>query len=194
MGGAVSGALLVAPAGFRTLSQKAAGRISRAATALKGRLPWYRKGVNITASVADGVAIVGNVSVTAGGWVWDPSAPVDARIERLRERIDTVSSLVANVQQTLSDRIDNVQNGLMASLADLRADLNNLVHEVQERERWAAEVDAAGLPVILVGLILTGWPGDLLPTSFAWVLVAVGVFAIAFALRRFIGHMRHPLT
>jgi len=125
-------------------------------------------------------AFPARATVTATGTVgsWDPSAPVDERIEALHQQITKVDGRLDGVlhelRQEVADRkrvVAELQQNLGAQNAELRGLL-------EEDKRRSALTDARGLPVVAFGILLSGVPDELasIPYGVGWLLPALGIF------------------
>lgn len=117
------------------------------------------------------------------GRQWIPDAPVDERIESLHRQItqveDRLNDVVDRLQQETSGRetaIADIDRTLKAETAELRRLLVQKDHEM-------ARIDGRGLPLVGVGILLTGVPEFLasFPWYLGWLFPAVGV-ALAVSL------------
>ena len=90
-------------------------------------------------------------------------------ISRLHDNINQVSQ---EAQQRLSDqasRLDSVA-------ADLRASHQAMSHHWEEEKRRSVDIDARGLPLIGLGILMTGLPDGLAAWDwFGWLVTAVAV-------------------
>lgn len=202
---AVVGAVVVAPSGTRLLLEWSWGWVRRRGQQIQDQLarvfPALRRNLTITAEPA-GLAVA-----VATGWgsatvsrPWDPSAPVDERIEALRQHILEIEESLTGVGQQLSQQTA-ASEGADAELDErLRAEGDELRRRLDEQERQSARIDARGLPVIAAGIFLSGVPDELasIPLGFGWPFPVLGIgLALAAAIpARREAHARqsiHPL-
>jgi hypothetical protein len=113
------------------------------------------------------VNMTGNLTVTAEGWTWIPDAPLPEQIERLRQRTEVLSDRINRVRQEYRQDLDALRASLNAAIAQHQQELDALRTLHQQRERQAAKFDAAGLPLIGVGIAMTGLPNQ--AVQFWWI-------------------------
>lgn len=181
---AIAGAMITAPAGARRLIKSTGTRIGYAAKRahssidaiwrlLRHKSEAHSATVNPPSAVA--LAGVGTVSVSARSW--SPGASVDQRIEALHQHITDVEKDLAELKQQVSvNRADS--EGRVNELRDtLKTDLAELHQMLATQRQEAASVDARGIPVIVLGVFLSGVPDHLsrflYPLGWAWPLIAV---------------------
>src|SRR5213078_474005 len=88
------------------------------------------------------------LTVKVTGWDWPSAAPVDDRVELLRERTEWLHARIRELRDDTHRIIDAQHAELTAEIAGHPADLSAMRCELERRERAAAAIDAAGLPVI----------------------------------------------
>ena len=130
---------------------------------LIGRMipPWRRK---VSATVAAPTAMasaeaLGNLTVT--GHAWNEGADIETRVDQLKKRMDYLTTET----EARFERAFNSINDHGSELARLEELWIETRTEIMERldnnDRKAALVDAAGLPVIAAGVFLSGVPTEL---------------------------------
>jgi Zn-ribbon protein, possibly nucleic acid-binding len=164
---ALVGAFITAPDGARLVFRSSAA--------------WARKQINrfrkpptktIQVSAAGFAGITGTVTMTATGRVWDPNAPVDERIETLRSYISDVETrLSATINRVTEERAAR-EKAIEDLSRTLHAKVDELYQLLKEKEEQTAIIDGRGLPVIGVGILLTGIPEALaeIPWHLGWLL------------------------
>lgn len=70
-------------------------------------LPFLQRDVNIQVTATGGAATTGRVTLTVSGHAWRPTAPVDERIEALRQYITVVETRLNDVARHLHDETAN---------------------------------------------------------------------------------------
>ena len=179
---AVVGAVVVAPEGTRLLLKGIRAWFRRRGQQVRDQLarflPFLRQDVNIQVkatggSLSTGVALLGS----ARGCAWDPSAPVDERIEKLLEYIAEIERQMDTVNQRLAQETSDRQQAVAELRVLLDAELADQRRLLDKREEQAAAIDARGLPVIGWGILLSGVPDRLaqIPFYLGWVFPTVGV-------------------
>jgi hypothetical protein len=160
---ALVGSVVIAPSGTVLLWRSATDWMRQRKHHLRGHLarflPFLRRDVNIHVSSVSGMASGAvNVTLTASGRVWQPSASVDERIEALRKHITEVDGRLNDVARKLGEETTDRQRvfgELHRTLEEKTAELRRML---EEKERESARVDARGLPVVGLGILLSGVP------------------------------------
>jgi hypothetical protein len=139
----------------------------------------------MAAPAAPALRHIGPLTATVSGRVWTPAAPVDDRIEALRQHITEVEGRLSGIAQELrrevSDRavaVANIDQALKAQAAELTGLLD-------KKDQHTAAIDARGLPVIGFGILLSGVPealSSIPPWHLGWLLPALGLVAAAAAV------------
>jgi hypothetical protein len=154
VGIALVGAFVTAPEGTLVLVR----RLRSAWFWILRHLPGYHRSVTVYPKSGAATGSFGNVAVTAHGSAWSPDAPLSEQIELLRKRTDQLSGRIEAVRNDLQGRVDEVRADLTAAVAEHRSTLAAVHDELARRDKHAAEIDAAGLPLIGAGIVLLGLP------------------------------------
>ena len=112
---------------------------------------------------------------TTGGWKWDPYAPVDDRVDWLYRQVVRIDGLVSGVREELHDRITQVREELLSTTKSQQAMLDKLRAEHDYVRDVSTNIDAASLPLIGLGIVLTGVPDK---GMHLWWIVPVVAFAL----------------
>lgn len=123
---------------------------------------------------------------TAGGrlTVRNYGAPPEAQIRRLWDEVDRLDGRIDQTEAENRAQLNALKERIEQESADRHA-----VQEAQRRrdERQDAQIDARGLPLIGLGIIMTGFPDGL--ARWAWVgllfIALAALLVIEFALRPF---------
>lgn len=178
-----SAAVVVAPSGTRVLVRSAWVWLRRQGARTRGQLarflPFLRRDLNVqgvTASIGVGLGVG---TSTGSGRAWHPTASVDERIEALHQHMTEVEGQLNEVSQQLSQETSKRERALAELEAGLRAETAELCRLLEEQEHRAARVDARGLPVIALGIVLSGIPDQLasIPYGIGWVAPVLGIAA-----------------
>jgi hypothetical protein len=175
----VGGALLVSPGATVRVVEESIAAFKRADDALWGRLtrrfPW------LGARNVVGGAGMSSVSAMSGsawgtvGWAW-PSASVKARLDRLEERLSSVS---AAQQKARHESSVELRDGL----ADLRTDLERQIGALQQRldadEDMQEGLDARALVIVAWGALLGGLAPEIGKTWASAVIVCTVLVALS---------------
>lgn len=183
---ALLGAVITAPSGTHQLVSSVLDVMRRSGRFVMRHLPWHhRRDVNIqiTPAGATSTARVGFATATSGS-AWSPDDPIDEKIERLRKRTEALSTEIEQLRTEHRNDVAVLRTELDRLKADHQGQLAALRAEQAARDRQAAKIDATGLPLIGLGIVLTGWPDQWLPTALAaFFLFAVAV-VVASTLKR----------
>jgi hypothetical protein len=185
---ALVGSVVVAPDGTRLLWSSSWARLRhqgfRAQVWLARKLPFLApyvlRNLRFASSIVmgaggEGINFPRSVAV-ADERPWPTAASVGARIEALRQYVAEIEERLDDAVRWLGDeaRVRTVAiRELDRKLADATADLRRLA---ETRDRQAAVVDARGLPVIGLGIVLSGVPEALaaLPWHLGWAMPVLG--------------------
>jgi hypothetical protein len=182
---AALGAAVIAPGGTSHIWRSITGWLRRRRDQLMALLarwlPFLRSRRNVRSVDAVGVAVAGAATASASAWVWSPNAPVDERIELLRQRIDDLSGRISDVRQQLHKETQAAAEALRALEAAWRAEIGALRQLIEEQEQRSAVIDARGLPVVVIGIALVGIPDELASIPYG-VGCAVPFLAVGIAL------------
>ncbi len=149
-----------------------------------------RRPRTIDLAVHDSVAVLGTASATltahgmASGQAPDPS--VEGRVDRLEKRADAMDAQVAEVTTRADADRAAFREGLGQAREEQRAGTDRLHARLDQAERQAVEVDAAALPVVALGVLVSGSSPDAhrLPLVL-WALLLVA--AVTLTLRGVLG-------
>lgn len=183
---AVVGSVVVAPTGTVLLWRSATDWMLQRKHQLCGQLarflPFLRRDVTIHATSATGAASAfGSATVTVSARAWHPGAPVDERIEALRQHITEVEGQLNEVTRNLREETASRERLAVELKRTLEEKTTELSRLDEEKERESAQIDARGLPVIGFGILLSGIPDELasIPLGFGWIFPILGVGAAA---------------
>lgn len=164
------GLWITVPAGFNELGRRGRERAREArelARRLLARLPWVddpTKGVTLEVSAATSGAFAASasVSVSASGSSWSPGTSAHERVERLHgmhlQLARRVSDLDRQLREVVAEQVNEERAARVEAIAELRRQLDELAQALRAAEQAQVEVDALGVPVVLLGLVLTGIP------------------------------------
>jgi hypothetical protein len=181
----VFGALIVAPTGVLLVLQDARALVLAVWSAIRNA--WDRfilrkkkpaPAVYATGGVAAAKATVGGALV-----VRHHGAPVDEQLRLLWDEVDRLGGLIRKVDEGSKGR-DEAAAAMIGRESDARRRLRAELAARHERdERQSARVNARGLPLIGLGIVMTGIPDGL--ATWAWVgwlfIAAAGLLVIAVA-------------
>jgi hypothetical protein len=180
---ASAGAVIVSPAGTRLLLVDSWTGFKRYGNRVRGDLARILPLLRRNATVHGGTATI-TVSASARGVAthtrglsWDVHASPEERLEALRRYVLDLGMRVDEVGSGLTREV-SVREGAVADLEHrLRTDMQLLRDQLDQWERQAARIDARGLPVIAVGIFLSGVPDELakIPAGLGWLCPALGL-------------------
>jgi hypothetical protein len=181
------GAYATSPEGAKHLREWVSGwfvRTSRRALRPLSRvLPFGRRRHTILPKrVAGSSTVSATLTMTASGWAWRPSAPVDVRIEALRAHLVEVEGRLNETVRKAAEEKAAYEIAVQELLAKFEAEIERLDKLLEVRDREAARIDGRGLPLIFLGILLTAvpeYPTLFLPVGWA---VPIGAISIAIAL------------
>jgi hypothetical protein len=117
-------------------------------------LPAARRDIH-AASAMGGVSAFGSITATVSARAWHPDAPVDERIEALRQHITEIEGRLNEVTRKLTEEAasrEQVVVELKRTLEEKTAELRRLG---EEKERESARIDARALPAVGFGILLS---------------------------------------
>jgi hypothetical protein len=184
---AVVGSVAVAPSGTVLLWHSAMDWLRQRKYQLRDHLarflPFLRRGGTIyPASATDAASAFESITAAVSARAWHPDAPVDERIEALRQHITEIEGRLNEVTRKLRDETasrERVVAELKRTLEEKTAELHRLG---EEKERESAQIDARALPAVGFGILLSGIPEELasIPFGLGWIFPILGAgFAVA---------------
>ena len=180
---AMIGAFVTAPSGFRELLNR--GRPVRGFFARW--IPTLREHAAIRTKTVVGVAIIAGGVVTVDGWASEPDATIERRIELLGEHIDFLQQQLNHHQTATGQRFDELRTELQAVTVELRSAVDELGRRLDLTRDEAEKVDADGLPLIAVGILLGGLPDHWVAqpaVASLLIVLAFGIVALLVLARR----------
>lgn len=183
---AVIGACITAPAGVARVWHSTVLEVRRVGGSVRSTLarflPFLRRTHQVT--ITDRIGVSSDLSVSSllagSGYQWSPDASVEVRLEQLRQRLDGVEGRLSDLHRQLRQEVSDRSAAMAQVEQSLNAEAATLRVQLARQEQQAAEVDSHGLPVLVVGIFLSGVPEDLakLPCFLGW-LVPFGGAAFA---------------
>ena len=184
---AVVGSVVVAPSGTVLLWHSTTDLLRQRKHQLRDQLarflPFLRRdGTVHAASATGGASAFGIITATVSGRAWQPDAPVNERIEALRQHIIEIEGWLNEVTRKLTEETasrEQVVAELRQTLEEKTAELRRLI---EDKERESAQIDARALPAVGFGILLNGIPEELasIPFGLGWIFPILGAgFAVA---------------
>jgi len=181
---ALLGSLVVAPGGVRHLVSTWTGWSGRQRRRVRRQaarfLPFLREHATVSArAVAASAGIAVSAEVAGSITVWKPNAPVDERIELLRGRILELEGMIRGAEFAIRQESNDRRSQVAALENAFAEEVNKLRQLIDEHHEQAAAIDGRGLPLIGMGILLSGIPDILAraPYGFGWSFPALGVLS-----------------
>lgn len=180
---AILGALVVNPEatahGISTVQSYVLDRARRVRARLARYLPFLRRDVSI--HVDDAVLNLsgGGVSAFRGGLgPLARDATIEEKIQALDERTIRLHDEVEALRVRLDKSEGELRDEIAASASELRREIAQTQGDLKDLQRSAVQSDAKALPIIVLGVVLSGLSqdADSLPMWFA-LLVLLGAVA-----------------
>ena len=186
----VVGAFLVAPDAAKRLVTRGRTRVatvSRQAGQYLGLLahPQVHQ-VVVTDTIGTGSAI-GTVTVT-GSAAGGPPPTVPEQVLQLQASIAEINELLTRTREEMDANRSGIERALAEAGEDLQQRLATLVQRVDDADHMAVETDARALPVVGVGVILSGLSPELARLPIVAGLLMV--ISVAFAGRAYLDARR----
>jgi hypothetical protein len=145
-------------------------------------LPFLRRSATVYPTTAGDSAVVGTVGVRATGFTWNPDAPLEDQVRLLHEQMIEFHALIFTetdkARQEAREGDAELRQMIEQHVGELRAlhEAHQVAHVAAQQQ--AARVDARGVVLLGLGVVMTGAPDGL--ARFAWLgwLVIVGVSAV----------------
>ncbi len=145
-------------------------------------LPFLRRSATVYPNTASGAAVIGAVGVRATGFTWNPNAPLEDQVRLLHEQMIEFHALVfAETDKARQEALEG--DAELRQMIEQHAGELRALHEAHQAahvaaQRQAARVDARGVVLLGLGVVMTGVPDGL--ARFAWLgwLVIAGALAV----------------
>lgn len=102
-------------------------------------------------------------------WTELPDGPVEDQIDTLRRRTDSLRESISYVRTHHGELIRTVRQHLDESNTEHREAITALQKLHDEREVRDAQIDAGGLPLIGLGILLLGLPEQAVRQWLVWI-------------------------
>jgi len=178
---AIIGTAVAAPEGTALIWRWVKGAAGRArgwlaSTWLVHVLPFLRKSATLHGVAAHLRAEAGVGAVATGVAGWDATASLEGKVDRLHDQMQWVFAEIEKVRQEARDGVAGLRQVVEQQADELRTaqQAHQAAHAAAQRQ--AAQVDARGVVLIGVGVIMTGIPDELAyfwPVG--WLFIAGGV-------------------
>lgn len=184
---AVFGTAVAAPEGTARLGRWITGPVRwvwrKVRPWLARYLPFLRRSATVYAEAAGGAVMAGAVGVRATGFTWAPDAPLEDQVRLLQEQMIEFHALIFTetdkARQESREGDAQLRQIIEQHAGELRAlhEAHQAAHAAAQRQ--AARVDARGVVLLGLGVVMTGVPDGL--ARFAWLgwLVIAGALAVA---------------
>jgi hypothetical protein len=156
---AVFGALITARSGVRVVLDDVRRAIRTGRDFVLRHIPWYHLSVTIhPAPISASASMSGNLTVTATGSAWPENGPMAEQIEVLRKRTERLATDLARLRTDNTEMISSLRAELNTAKAERSKAVAAIRQGLDRREQQAAQIDAGGLPLIAIGIVLLGLP------------------------------------
>jgi hypothetical protein len=165
VGIAMVGALVANPEATRHAwgsSWATVGRaIARVRGALARLLPWVKpKHARALPPSVSGSAVVKLAASARAITGWGPDATTEEKIAVLDQRTRSIDKELGQLQQTLKKAEETLRAELAESVRELRREAEGIRGGLQALKSEGVKRDAWALPIIVVGVVLTGLAAD----------------------------------
>lgn len=167
--------------GISTLRGHVLDRARRVRGQLSRFLPFLRR--DVVVQVDDAALILGGGGVSAftgglGPLVRD--ATVQEKLEELDKRTIRLHDEVGDLRVRLGKSADDLRQEIASTASELRGEIAQTRGDIKDLQRAAIHSDARALPIIVLGVVLSGLSPDAdSVTMWFGLLVLVGVVAAA---------------
>jgi hypothetical protein len=169
----MAGALVAAPDGASLIVRQAITDIRKALHWVSHPWQWRRR--HITAE--GGLRLSGAMHMSGDARaqvIRNPDTPVEEQLRRLWAAVDRLGHDAGQLKQDLKhvdDRLSAAIDRVSTDVSAARVAFNALL---EERELKAAAIDARGLPLVGLGIVMTGVPDYLAAWGWpGWLLISV---------------------
>lgn len=164
-----------------------ARRVRRLIAHARGRLarwlPFLRRHAQVFVGDAIGISSGVGSAIGSGYAGWDANATADERLDWLHQETERLGESIRTVDIAHRDANAALRNDLTDTSSRLDAKLTGLQTGIENREQAAANIDAEALPIVGLGILLSGLPDAAVNvTPIAVVLLVVGGIALLFGL------------
>jgi hypothetical protein len=180
---ALAGSLVAAPDGAFLIVRQAINDIRKALHWISHPGQWRRRHINaeggLRVSAAARASGEGTVQV-----IRNPHTPVEEQLRQLWKAVDRLEERAGHLERELKhadERLSSAIKRVSENVSAARAAFDALL---EERERKAATIDARGLPLVGLGIVMTGVPDYLAAWGWpGWLVISVaGALVIWLAL------------
>jgi len=176
---AIAGAALTARVSPRETATKWRTWVINAGRWVRRHVPGHHRDAIIRPTSIGTASAVGNATVTAEALVWAPDGPVSVQIDLLRKRTESLAAQIRDLRADHGRQIAGLRAELATGLAERRDELLRLRAEHKAAQDRADQFDKRGLPLIIVGVLLTSWPDRWITTWTEVILLVIAGIASA---------------
>lgn len=189
---ALAGAFLAVPSAWGLLGRAMIGpavpgwarrALADVRAALARVLPFLRKDQTVHPATVDAGTLVERAMLQKYVGLWEPNLSIEERIEVLRKYVIVLDEHINEMVEDVYDERMAREEAIAAVRRELAAETGELRQLIDEKDGQTARMDARGLPLIAVGIALTGIPEFIAEVPpLTWLLVLVGVWALLVAV------------
>lgn len=163
---ALAGALVANPDATARLALGSRDGLWGAALRTRGLLarfiPSLRQGGTVQAVAGNLAAAASEVSASARGFVgWGPEATVEHKLDMLLQRTLALDTEVAEIRAAISRAEHQHRADLVEAVDNARRESDAIRQSVEDLRADMVHSDASALPIVVVGLLLSGAAPDL---------------------------------
>ena len=174
---AIVGSVVAAPSGGLLIVQQTAAGVRSVSRWLAGKLPFRRHAVPAPGLVHGQAGIGVRFDIRAEGLAIPGAAtPTEEQLEMLWKEISRLHRKIGDVTEDARRRHSELAGSLQSAASELQTAHQDLRSRWEEEKRRSVHIDARGLPLIGLGILMTGVPDGLAAWDwFGWLVTAVAV-------------------
>lgn len=148
-------------------------------------IPWLHSSATVNAGTLSGRV---NLNATVTGYArgvvgWGPHATTAEQLEILDRRTRALDKELGELQQKVDAVEKRLGHELANAVAELRGEILKIRESVEVLRRSAVQLDASALPIVVVGVVLSGLSPDA-PRFQVWLWAVLLAGALAFTVWR----------
>lgn len=174
---AIVGSVVAAPSGGLLIVRQVAAAVWIGFQWLANHRP-FRRHAGATPRTASGQATIPlRFNVQAEGLVGPgPETSTGEQLQMLWKEVTRLHGKINQVSQDAQQRLSDLASRLDSATADLQAAHQAMSRQWEEEQHRSVHIDARGLPLIGLGILMTGFPDGLAVWAwFGWLVTAVAV-------------------
>ena len=184
----VVGAIIAAPGGTRLVLSEGRAWVGSSLVSIRSKLSWLpflRETRHLTAAIGGRSGLSGPLVRTTHA-AWDKEAPIAEKVEALHRHVDQLQLGLDQLREDASALRSSLAQQIASVDLELKGTIVGVTNRLDREAKEAARIDARGLPLIGLGIVLTGLPDGLSRwwhPFFGWALVGTVALFTAAAIR-----------